>query len=43
MNQVDNATTPAQYAAAQEQAAAAERAYQQALKEWMDFQNQLGY
>jgi uncharacterized protein RhaS with RHS repeats len=43
MNQVDNATTAAQYAAAQEQAEAAANAYQQALKAWADHYNQLGH
>jgi RHS repeat-associated protein len=42
MNQVDIALTPAQYAAAQEQAEAARLAYEQALQEWQNFFNGLG-
>jgi RHS repeat-associated protein len=43
MNQVDAAQNAAQYDAAQEQAAAADQAYQEALKNWQDFQNNLGH
>ena len=42
MNQVDMALTPAQYAAAQEQAEAAQLAYEQAIQAWRDFFNGLG-
>jgi hypothetical protein len=43
MDQVDNAKNALQYSQAQEQAAAADRAYQIAFKAWRDFYNQLGH
>jgi len=43
MQQVDSANTPLQNISAQEQAAAAARAYEEALKAWADFFSQCGH